>query len=65
MAYTASQRVSVVGIAGQFLGVRFVGRKLFIYQSATFQGRIVLLSRVYISGGIKIGLLFCKYAYYF
>ena len=28
MAYTASQRVSVVGIAGQFLGVRFAGRRI-------------------------------------
>ena len=56
MAYTASQRVSVVGIAGQFLGVRFVGRKLFIYQRIIFRGIAVLFSRVFIPGGTKIGL---------
>ena len=61
----ASQRVSVVGIAGQFLGVRFVGRKLFVHQRIIFLGIIVLFSRVYIVSGTKIALLFGKYAYYF
>ena len=60
-----SRGVTFNGSAEWFLGVRFVGRKLFTYQRITFQGRIVPFSRVYIPGGTKIALLFGKYAYYF
>ena len=51
------------GLSRVFDRVRFVGRKLFTYQRIIFLGIIVLFSRVYIAGGIKIGLLFGKYAY--
>ena len=53
------------GLSRVFGRVRFVGKKSFAYQRITFRGIIVPLSRVYIPGGIKIGLLFGKYSYYF
>ena len=49
-----------------FINPTSMGNKItFVGKRTIFRGRIGQHSRVYIAGGIKIGLLFGKYAYYF